>query len=47
MCRLRSDNGGQYTGAEFEIVLLDNLVKHEYSNAHEHFQIGRAERSVG
>ena len=47
VCRLRSDNGGEYTGAEFEGILLENLIKHEYSNAHEHFQIGRAERSVG
>ena len=44
---LRSDNGGEYTSAEFEQILLDQLIRHEYSNAHEHFQLGRAERSVG
>ena len=44
---LRFDNGGEYISAEFEQILLDLFILHEYSNAHEHFQLGRAERSVG
>ena len=34
VCTLRSDNGGEYIGAEFEGILLENLIKHEYLNAH-------------
>ena len=47
---LRSDNGGEYsvqfTSAEFEQLLLDQLIRHEYSNAREHYQFARAERGL-
>ena len=33
VCKLRSGYCCEYTGAEFEGILLDNPIKHEYSNA--------------
>lgn len=45
--RVRSDGGGEYTSQEFEQFLLDNQIRHEYSNPHEQFGNGRAERSFG
>ena len=43
---LRYDNGGEYASAEFEQLLLDQLIRHEYSNAREHYQFARAERGL-
>mmetsp|Transcript_55929 Transcript_55929/g.117024 ORF Transcript_55929/g.117024 Transcript_55929/m.117024 type:complete len:2321 (-) Transcript_55929:82-7044(-) len=44
---IRTDNRGEYTGAEFENILLEHLIRHEYSNPYEQFQNGVAERSNG
>ena len=40
---VRTDNGGEYTGAEFENILLEHLIYHEYSNPSEQFQNGVSE----
>ena len=45
--RLRSDNGGEYTSCDFEEYLLNEHIRHEFSNAYEQFQNGKAERSIG
>ena len=44
---IRTDNGGEYTGAEFENILLEHLIRQEYSNPSEQFQNGVSERSNG
>ena len=44
---IQIDNGGKYTGAEFENILLEHLIRQEYSNPYEQFQNGVSERSNG
>ena len=43
--RLRSDNGTEFTGEEFESVLRRNSIRHEFSAPHSPHQNGTVERS--
>ena len=43
--KIRSDNGGEYTSKEYEEVMLDNGIRHEYSSPRSPHQNGTAERS--
>ena len=42
--RLRSDNGTEFTCADFQNVLIENHIKHEKSSPHSPHQNGTAER---
>lgn len=42
---LRSDNGTEYTGKEFEKILLDHEIRHEFSAPYSSHQNGVAERT--
>ena len=42
---IRSDNGGEYTSAKFEELLITNKIKHEFSAPLSPHQNGTAERS--
>ena len=44
--RLRTDNAGEFCSEQVEQFFRDRGVKHEYSNAYEHFQNGVAERAI-
>lgn len=41
---LRSDNGTEFTPKEFECLLLENKIKHEYSATKSPHQNGTVER---
>ena len=43
--RLRTDNGGEYTSAKFEALMVKHRIKHEFSAPHSPHQNGTAERS--
>jgi len=43
--RVRSDNGGEFTSAEFSDLLVNNQIKHEKSAPYSPHQNGTAERS--
>ena len=43
--RVRSDNGGEFTSAEFSSLLVKNQIKHEKSAPYSPHQNGTAERS--
>ena len=43
--RLRSDNGGEFTSAEFKNLMIGNLIKHEFSSPNSPHQNGSVERS--
>ena len=43
--RLRSDQGTEYTSAEFQQLLTDNCIRHEFSAPYSPHQNGTAERS--
>ena len=45
LCRMRSDNGGEYVSQEFEEVLTDNKIRHEFSAPYTPHQNGTAERN--
>ncbi len=42
--RIRSDNGGEYTGKEFQTLLRNKGIRHETSSPHSPHQNGTAER---
>ena len=43
--RLRTDNGGEYVGADFKDLLIQHSIKHEFSSPNTPQQNGTAERS--
>ena len=43
--RIRTDNGGEYTGAAFKQVEVDEVVAHEWNAPRTSQQMGKAERS--
>lgn len=43
--RIRTDNGGEFTSAEFRSFLMKNHIKHEFSAPYSPHQNGTAERS--
>ena len=43
--RIRSDNGGEYTGKAYEDLLIENKIRHEFSAPFSPHQNGTAERS--
>ena len=43
--RFRSDNGGEFVGKQFEQVLTDNKINHEFSAPNSPHQNGTAERN--
>ena len=43
--RLRTDNGGEYVGADFKDLLIQHSIKHEFSSPNTPQQSGTAERS--
>ena len=45
LCRLRSDNGGEYISQAFEEVLIENKIRHEFSAPYTPHQNGTAERN--
>jgi len=44
---LRTDNGGEFTGAEFENFCKENGIRHQLANPHSQHQNGVAEAAVG
>ena len=42
--RLRSDNGTEFTNNQFESLLIENKIKHEFSSPHSPHQNGTVER---
>ena len=45
LTRFRSDNGGEFIAEQFEKVLVDNRINHEFSAPHSPHQNGTAERN--
>ena len=43
--RLRSDQGTEYTSADFQQLMIDNRIRHEFSATYSPHQNGTAERS--
>ena len=45
LCRIRSDNGGEFISHDFEDVLIENQIRHEFSKPYSPHQNGTAERN--